>query len=225
MLDVSLSELDSAFLRSPWVESVNRIERVFPNRLRVTLRYREPVAFVTLSGSTPSILLDRAGDVLPDEVDRSACLPLLEIKGLPGRSDARAGLPLRIGGDNEVAARIDPIVGRATRLAWFLKRRNALDPAARPPRNIIALAVKVETGKLYLYSRSDFYIAWGEESADPFDEAKALARWNRLIAWFEHHPAESVRDPSYIRFEGDEPVLAENRAEAARRSKNDGRVR
>ena len=224
MLEVSLSDLDQAFLRSPWVESVDRIERVFPDRLRVGLHYREPVAAVSLSGTAPSLVLDRAGDVLPDELDRSACLPLLEIKGLPGRFDARAGLPLRIAGGNEAGARIDPIVARATRLAGFLKHQGALDPLAKPPRNIVALAVRSEKGRIYLFSRSGFYISWGE-SAEPFDDANTRTRWNRLIAWFEHHPSDSVRHPAYLKFDGDEPVLSNDPAEAARRVDNNDRIR
>lgn len=218
MLEIPLGDLERAFRASPWVESVDRIERIFPNRIRATLRYREPVASLSWNGSSPSVILDKEGDVLPDEIDRSASLPLAEIKGLPGRFDARAGHPLRIAGGDDVSARIDPIVAHATRLAGFLKRRGALDVSADPPRNIVALAVRIERRRLYLYSRSGFYISWGEVSESEFDDAKARTRWILLIDWFRRHPASAVRYPAYLKFVGDEPVLSNDPAEAARRT-------
>jgi len=55
--------LSAAYARMPWVERVIRVEKVYPNDLRVELRLRKPVAAVYYQNEY--IMIDRKGVRLP----------------------------------------------------------------------------------------------------------------------------------------------------------------
>src|SRR5262245_29149101 len=75
--------LKSAFLRHPWVESVERIDVSATGPVRLRLVYRTPVLAVRGSGSLR--VLDRNGVLLPRGA-ASAGLPLFrgKVPGIPG---------------------------------------------------------------------------------------------------------------------------------------------
>lgn len=65
-------QVRQAYESSPWIRRVTEIERVFPNRLRIEVEWREPLAPVEYDGRF--LLVDDRGQLLPAESDE----PLVE---------------------------------------------------------------------------------------------------------------------------------------------------
>jgi cell division protein FtsQ len=63
-------------LRLPWIKEA-RITRVWPNRLKIRVTEREPIAFVQLPGEAELPLIDNDGFLLRPEVNGSFNLPVL----------------------------------------------------------------------------------------------------------------------------------------------------
>jgi cell division protein FtsQ len=63
-------------LRLPWIKEA-RITRIWPNRLKIRVTEREPIAFVQLPGETELPLIDNDGFLLRPEVNASFNLPVL----------------------------------------------------------------------------------------------------------------------------------------------------
>jgi len=61
-------DVAEAYLASPWVKAVRRVEKRFPNHLDVELDLREPAAFVRLPDA--SYAIDRDGVLLPLDYER-----------------------------------------------------------------------------------------------------------------------------------------------------------
>jgi len=61
-------DVAQAYLASPWVRSVRRVEKRYPNRLSVELELRQPAAFVRLPDA--SYAVDKDGIRLPLDYDR-----------------------------------------------------------------------------------------------------------------------------------------------------------
>ena len=63
-------------LRLPWIKEA-RITRIWPNRLKIRVTEREPIAFVQLPGENELPLIDSDGFLLRPEVNASFNLPVL----------------------------------------------------------------------------------------------------------------------------------------------------
>jgi cell division protein FtsQ len=63
-------------LRLPWIKEA-RVTRIWPNRLKIRVTEREPIAFVQLPGETELPLIDNDGFLLRPEVNASFNLPVL----------------------------------------------------------------------------------------------------------------------------------------------------
>lgn len=198
VLSVDLDRLRDAFRVCPWVEDVQAIERKFPNRLIVHLRYREPVAFIRLNAAT--VYLDKDGVVLPeDDVDpnQGALLRLVFLEPL----DAVPGLPLQarltIAGSSE-----EPLpaqrIQEAARLAQFLKpRRDPSSPAAA--RFVIQHLAPLGSRRLCLYIGEGIWVNWGETpGSEPAGTPTAEEKWVMLEDWVDRHgvaPLDPVNAP------------------------------
>lgn len=214
VVDLDLDEVRRAFEHHPWVARVVRVERSFPNRLRVALKYRRPVAVVPLSGSG-AIVLDDEGVVLPDDdCDRAACGFLPAIKGLPERLDALPGIPLKIGGGDDRPAHRDPIVEAAARLAATLAAHGVRPDAADPPLDLTRVLVS-HRRELWASSADPSHlrwVLWARVPADaPGPPADDPSTWDRLRDWFSHHPADALRDPDFLDLTAGSPTFRHGR--------------
>ncbi len=92
-LTTTPDQLLAAFREAPWVLEASRV--VFDqDRIKVALRYRQPVAYVQLDRGEQR-LVDAAGNVLqPEDVDPEPLDPLIRIigTGLKPPADARTGV-------------------------------------------------------------------------------------------------------------------------------------
>lgn len=221
--ELSILNLDPALLakwfglHAPWVEEVLRIERSYPNRLVIRLRYREPVALVH-QPTGPGIFLDRNAVVLPNrEIATEAARPLLRIEGLTSelRIDGQP-IPLR----TKVGVCVAPtgaeeVEHRAIascRLAAFLKRRlieaKALAPGHRPD----LIHAKDGADQLWVRTESHFWILWGEPPGEePAGRSKALEKWEQLLGWFSQPETSRPGENDYLEFRRDGPQLQHGR--------------
>jgi hypothetical protein len=212
VVELDLDEVRRGFEHHPWVAEVVRVERSFPNRLRVRLRYRKPAVVVALDGPGV-IVLDAEGVVLPDDdCDRAACGFLPTIKGLPGRFDARAGIPLKIGGTDDAPAHRDPIVEAAARLASTLAAHGARPDATDPPADLTRVLVN---GRELWASSADpanlHWVLWAHVPADATEPpADDPSRWGLLRSWFSDHP-DTLHDPDFLEFRDGRPTLRRGR--------------
>jgi hypothetical protein len=211
LLGLDLEALGKAFAReSPWVRSVDRIERGGDNRLTVALSYREPVALVRL-GARPrqtTLVLDGDGVVLPsDDLDLASAGPLIALEDLvrPGpagtapmvAAETRPGRALRLApppGDGP-----DPAVLEAASLAAELKRRGAADGPPKAPVKVTA--VKGHALGWFLVTAEPALILWGPAPGrEPAGEPDADRKWALLTDWLEQNQLRSLSYPSYLAF-------------------------
>lgn len=197
--DLDLATLDRTFLQlCPWIESVERIERSYPNRLTVRVReYREPVAMVVSEGPAAPIVLDAKGHVLPpDEIDWEAAGPLLKLRGLPAADDARAGHLLKLK-DAGPSPSNDRRVERLARLAGFLKPLLNREGREAPPIKVRFL----RPGEASLWIKLDdgSWINWGEAPGEETPgNAPASRKWDLLREWLDAHGGKGVARPQYL---------------------------
>jgi hypothetical protein len=219
LLGLDLERLAQAFAReSPWVHSVEKVERGGAARLTVTLSYREPVALVRLGAGprTTTLVLDPDGVVLPsDDLDLDSAGPLIALEGLgktepaPGTTPAvaaetRPGRALRLGptpGDGP-----DPAVRDASRLAADLKRRGAADGPPKAPLKVTA--INGHALGWFLVTADPSLVLWGPAPGqEPAGEPDADRKWSLLVDWLEQNQLRSISWPSYLAFGRDRAVV------------------
>jgi hypothetical protein len=194
VLDIDLDELTNDFKNhSPWIEGVRRIERAYPNRLIVSLDYREPIAFCQPSGS-PSYYLDRNAVILPaEDFEPGATEPLIKIDGLDPPCDPREGHSWSLAADEEGLCRPDPLALSAARLAVFTKGHLGRDRAETKALNIESIWVIDGRKKLWLVAEKNTFINWGEAPGE--ESAKALTaeqKWGHLLEWARRGGASQI---------------------------------
>ncbi len=211
-LDIDLDELRRDFQRgSPWVRSVVRIRRAYPNTLKVAVEYRRPVALVRIGNLR--LVLDRDGVVLPgDDLTLSETGPLIELRGLlpPGATaenvEALPGKSLKIvppdGGKPT-----DSAVLEAARLAGDFKDRGADRGPPDAPCLVRAVQVFLYRANHYNYAitAEDAWLLWGRPEGDePPDEPTAEQKWTMLRDWLAAgHRLADVTFPQVVMFTKD----------------------
>jgi hypothetical protein len=198
-LDGRLSLLDEAFPQviedafqlHPWVESVQRITKVFPRGVQVDLTYRKPAAVVELAGpeGVQFVPVDRFGVQLPaDDVPELRKHYLPRIGGIVGRPPVGQVWPdARVTGAAELAD--------ALRDDWEPLCLVDILPSARPEiRDDLRFFV------YDLITRGGTRIVWGAvETAAPPGEDGFQQKLDRLRACVaEHGPLDSVRGPAIV---------------------------
>ncbi|MBI1916802.1 MAG: hypothetical protein HYS12_19010 [Planctomycetes bacterium] len=155
--DALAPRLRAAFLRHPWVESVERIEVSPTGSVRVWLTHRTPV--LSIPGPGPARVLDHDGVLLPRAAD-SAGLPVFrgKVAGAAGPTGTPWG---------------DPAVVAAARTAGFL----------RPQGERLGLeAFEVVRGEVVLWTSSGSRILWGNAPGrEGAGEATAVLKRDRLL--------------------------------------------
>lgn len=194
---LDLAELAGAFRKhSPWVLDVEQIDRSYPNRLVVKLKYREPVGLISPRGSA-QILLDRHAIVLPaDELDPAAAGPMLQLYGLDGPFDPKAGIGLAAPDSPEEERAV-----AAAALAGFLRDRLLATGPLPNNRRIVAVNVRAGASKLYLWTDSGLWILWGPMPGDePPGTPTAAEKWDQLRDWLVRNPNHSSQVQASVLF-------------------------
>ncbi len=182
ILDLDLDRLLTDVRRNPWVARADRAEKSYPNRVAVSLAYREPVALVR-TATGPPIPVDREGVALPlDGLDESKAGPLATIEDEPSSTPPGPGLAWP--GDDP-RARVSPHtrVVRGARLAGHLKDAlRGVGPRDWRPESILILVDEPKhTG--FWVEFDGTLVLWGRFAAldapgDPSDAEK----WRTLAA-------------------------------------------
>lgn len=198
-LDSRLSLLDDAFgtvvadafKLNPWVETVERVTKDYPQGVQVELTYRKPVAVVELVGAegVQYVPIDRRGVHLPiDDVPELRKRYLPRVGGIVGRPPVGQVWP-------------DPRVIGAAELAYALRDEWEplclvdILPSARPEIQ--------DESRYFVYdlvTRGGTRIVWGAvESSGPSGEDGFQKKLDRLRACVaEHGPFDSVRGPAVV---------------------------
>ncbi|ADV63958.1 hypothetical protein Isop_3399 [Isosphaera pallida ATCC 43644] len=202
-LEIDLDRLaDDVRFHCPWIDAVERVERVWPNRLILHVRYRKPAARLVFGDGQAEAILDQHGVVLPArEVEERVAADLVRLilkndnpdrldLGLdpnrePGRHAARSG------STNPNAPEAQRL-RNAIHLAMFLRdQRDALRDSSRTTSEDADLAradalwlerVAVnptDPRGLFIWIQSRTWIVWGRslDRADPEGEPSNLEKW------------------------------------------------
>ncbi len=196
LLDDSFAQVvEDAFALHPWVESVERISKQYPQGVHVELTYRRPVAVVEMSGhgSVLFVPIDCQGVHLPSgDVPELRKRYLPRVGGIVGRPPVGQTWPdPRVIGAAELAEKL--------REQWEPLCLVDILPSARP---------EIRDGSRFfvydLITRGGTRVVWGAAPGaappkeDPFD-AK-LARLQNCVE--QHGPLDSVRGPAIVDVRG-----------------------
>ena len=180
-----LERLSLAIEDHPWVKSVERVEKFQPPRVEVTLRYREPVAFIARDSAAKQsqgdeiCIVDREGIHLPQDLTRVDAPPvsvLAEIRGVPFQPPSPGEMW------NDVRVRAAARVAASLSNDWGLLSLHAIEPASQP------VVGSNETYAFMLITRGGQEIPWGPQyldalSADRTGEPTAEEKAARLKAY------------------------------------------
>ncbi len=165
---------------SPWIERVERVQRVSNGQVRVYARYREPIAVVqALDASQANAkggdyhLVDRAGVLLPMSYSRDevAGLKLPVIVGVSVAPPDEAGLTWR-GPELEAGLRLVRLLADAP----YLDQIEAFDVGDKDRRGRI---------RLVLWTRQGWLIRWGlPPGAEQAIEQPAEVKKRRLAGLY-----------------------------------------
>ena len=192
LLDDSFAQvIEDAFALHPWIESINRITKRYPQGVHVDVSFRRPVAVVEMSGSESVLFvpIDKQGVHLPPaDVPELRKRYLPRIGGIVGRPPVGQVWPdPRVTGAAELAEKL--------RDAWEPLCLVDILPSARP---------EIRDGSRFfvydLITRGGTRVVWGAAPSsapakeDPFD-AKLLRLQNCVE---KHGPLDSVRGPAIV---------------------------
>jgi hypothetical protein len=197
VLTADLGALRLAFQKYAWVRAVPRIRRVHPNRLVVSLEYREPVAEASWEQHS-TLLLDRDGIVLPrEDHERDAAHPPVPIRGLPAPYEPRPGIALKVHDPGTDGPPDDTLAPSAAGLAGSLRALGATGPKHAGP----ALTVIVfHQGKLFLQFGTSTILLWGAPAVhERPGELPTEEKWRLVQSWFEKH-SSLPKHPDYLLF-------------------------
>jgi hypothetical protein len=172
-----------AFRLHPWVESVERVEKQYPARLRVDLVYRRPACIVESGGRL--VAVDASGVVLPSgDFTPNELSTYPRLTGVTSSPQVEAG-----------AAWGDPLVAAGARLAAFVGGAWSEWGCRRifPERSApdVASSGDDEAGQggaevLIIETLGGTRIVWGPAPSGP-DDAVAEEKMERLRAYVAEH--------------------------------------
>lgn len=170
-----IRDVTGAYLASPWVKAVRRVEKRFPNQLDIELDLREPAAFVRLPDASHAV--DRDGVCLPLSYER------WDLEGRP--------LPLLFGVKTEPPEPgkrwPDPGVAAALSIVQAL----AAEPAILRQVHFVDVSnlegvIDPQRSEVLLFTRRRMRIAWGRPpNTTRFGEPSVpckLARLRRFLS-------------------------------------------
>ncbi len=186
LLDPGLNErLSLAIEDHAWVKAVERVEKFQPPRVEVTLRYREPVAFIAKdsvvekSQDDEICIVDGEGIHLPLDLTRADAPPasmLAEIRGVPFQPPPPGEMW------NDIRIRAAARVAASLADDWNLLALKAIRPSPQP------MVGSNDTYAFVLITRGGQEIAWGPQyldvpSSDRTGEPTAEEKAARLKAY------------------------------------------
>jgi hypothetical protein len=210
VLDVSPDRLALAFKKYAWVEEVNKVA-YGSGRIRIDVRYRQPVARVQLRGGEQKIV-DRHGIILPaEDIDVAMLGQVITITGdvryggLAAPADARAGVIWKSPGDGSGRFRVDERIVAACKLAAFLLQDQQAKDGQRYPAlrlsEIIVTDFYVHGRGLFVVNDERATIRWGDAPGDtPVGMLSAEEKWAILRQWRETTRSRFLEREDYWSF-------------------------
>jgi hypothetical protein len=208
VLDESPDHLAIAFKKYAWVEEVVKVA-YGPSRIRVDLRYRQPVAWVRLRDGNQKVV-DRNGIILPAEnVDVAVLGQVIEISGdisaggLAAPSDPRSGVIWKSAGDGTGLGQVEERIVAASKLAAFLTQAaQANDAQQYPSLHVIRIVVTDFRARgLFVVNAEGAAILWGDAPGDePTGKPTAEEKWVILRHWRETSPSRFLETGDYWAF-------------------------
>jgi hypothetical protein len=218
-LDLDLADLSRQFRLYCWVRRVLKVERHAPNRIRVQLEYRKPVARVAVAAKPGRILLDDEAVILPTEaVDEERVGSLIRLEGLDRPLEARVGAFWSSEETAERGTGADERTLAAVRLAGWLETALACEPKPlRPALRPIVLYCSNLKNAFFLETAEKTLIYW--PPPPPFENPvnhSAEQRWAAFHKWIKQRPptAPPLLRPFYLDFTGDGVVVRHEESSA-----------
>lgn len=173
-----LADLRAEYLRSPWVRSVSRMKRAFPNELYIEFMPRVPLVQVLHGGYY--WLVDEDGIMLPVEGTRQSRAGLPVIRGDIDRRPADGcvwndgGI---LGGISALLAIDDsPLRGQLAVVEIIVKRTEYLDRLSQPGRSRPRLEILASNGMNILWGTA------GDDFPGELRDAEKIALLRQLVA-------------------------------------------
>jgi hypothetical protein len=211
VLDGTRDDLRLAFTKYAWVVEVIRVA-YGGGRIRVDLRYRQPVAWVQLRDAG-QVMVDQEGIILPSEnVDVAKLGRVIPISGggLTTPSPGEFGKKWKSKANGTGLDQVDERILAAAQLAAFLLREPRLHDAERSSSlRILAINVadydKVVPGfgkrGLFVFNADDAAIWWGNSpGTEQAGEHSAEEKWAILRRWAETVRARFAEPNDYWSF-------------------------
>jgi hypothetical protein len=218
VLDVGPDGLAAVFKKYAWVGDVTRVT-YDAGRIRVDLRYRQPVAWVEPRDGRP-LMVDEEGNVLPpDNVDVSALdrviskIKITAYGGLAPPVATQYGEKWKSRADDRGIEEVDERIVAAARLAGFLLRAahesdTELHPALRIIQIIVTDFHKVvpDFGPrgLFVLNNENALIWWGDApGSEKPGRPTAQEKWAMLRRWEQTTAARFLDTGDYWAFSRD----------------------
>jgi hypothetical protein len=192
------------FKKYAWVEDVARVT-YSPGRISVDLRYRQPVAWVSIPRGQQRII-DEKGIILPvEDVDVEPLGALIKITGdgLLEPADPRPGVIWKAKAYTIEADQPDPKILAAARLAGFLRDPDRLALAAAYPALRMLEIIVSDYGRrrLFVMNAEGAEIWWDDAPGrEPAGKPGAVDKWRMLVDWRESNRARFLEEGDFWAF-------------------------
>ncbi|CAN5866897.1 hypothetical protein BH23PLA1_BH23PLA1_09390 [soil metagenome] len=196
LLDLDPAAVERAFKKLAWVDEVITVQRSYPNRVRVQLRYRRPVARINSPQPGPArditYFVDENAVILPNgDLDASAVPAWIKLHDPSRPYDGNPGRVWQRPNASQDGGEPDRSTIAAARLAGFLlgKHREQGWPANEAGQPLRMILIARPPGpypepKLYVLTDVGTWIFWNEP---PGEEAPgrptAEQKWETLRDW------------------------------------------
>jgi hypothetical protein len=206
VLDVTTDELRLAFKKYAWVDEVTRVA-YGGGRVRVELRYRQPVAWVQLRDAG-QLMVDREGTILPaEDIDVAALgrvIPIVGAGGLAPPAAFQFGEKWKFKANSSGLEQADERILAAAKLAGFLLR----EPQAGDAERSLALCVRqifivadFDVRGLFVINKEGAAILWGNgPGAERPGEHSAEEKWAILRGWADTTRARFLEPEDFWSF-------------------------
>ncbi len=215
MAELDLDDLIKDFKRLPWISGAVRATKSYPNKVVISLQYREPVARIRIENS--SYFVDADSVVLPEnDIDVEKAGWLLDIRAQPPHETPKDGItwpgdmapPKGDPKDPKVTAQTRVALG--AKIAGFLKRKSAeFDGESRPPYLPLRILAD-QPSLLFVQLGNGTYVLWTPLNNDSaIDEAVNERKWNWLLEQAKREGGLALKSPQYLDLSGDSPIISQ----------------
>jgi hypothetical protein len=206
VLDATPDDLRLAFKKYAWVAEVTKVAYE-PGRVRVELRYRQPVAWVQLQDAG-YVMVDEEATILPsDNIDMAALGRVISIQGEPGLAPPSAtqfGEKWKSKANASGLEQVDERILAAAKLAAFLLRGPQTSDAERSQAlrmNQIYITTDFDARGLFVRNGEKAAIRWGKApGSESPGEHSAEEKWAILRDWAETTRARFLEPQDFWAF-------------------------